>query len=161
MVDPLAPLTPAQQPQPKAKGRPQHPQPTLKTPVPTTFASRQIQGSRNKLAATVLFTPRTKQCPVPTYQQSPSPTPYQPPSMSTLHPRPSSDSGSDFEGEVRAGLKRLELQPRPGSGSQSPRAGPHSRQRMPTKALKSKGGAKDVWIFFEKVSGRHACVFCK
>jgi len=52
------------------------------------------------------------------------------------------------------------LQPRAASGSQSPRAGPHSQ---PTKAskYKPKGGAKDVWQFFKKEPGCNICVICQ
>ena len=92
---------------------------------------------------------------------SPTPTPHQttptPVLLPKSHSGSPSDSGSDLENEVRAGLKRLELQPQCGSRSQSPHAGPHSRQR----ALRPRGGAKDVWVFFEKVSGWHPCLVCK
>jgi hypothetical protein len=63
---------------------------------------------------------------------------------------------------LRIELEKLDLCSRSGShsrsGSQSPHAGPHSTQH---KAQRSKGGANDVWNFFEKSSGRHSCKFCK
>jgi len=124
-----------------------------------SFASRQIQGSQKRTAATILFTPRARQHhhphQVPAHQQPPSPTPLQSsrPSLSSN----SSPSGSELEDEVRIGLKRLDLKSR--SGSQSPRAGPHSKQ--PKITSRPKGGAKDVWTFYEKSSMRHTCILCK
>jgi hypothetical protein len=69
---------------------------------------------------------------------------------------------------VRIELEKLDLRSQSGSqsrsgsssrsGSQSPRAGPHSTQH---KAQRPKGGASDVWKFFEKSSGRQTCIFCK
>jgi len=126
-----------------------------------SFASRQIQGSQKRTAATILFTPRARQHhhphQVPAHQQPPSPTPLQssrpPLSLSSN----SSPSGSELEDEVRIGLKRLDLKSR--SGSQSPRAGPHSKQ--PKITSRPKGGAKDVWTFYEKSSMRHTCILCK
>jgi hypothetical protein len=155
-VDPLLPITPA---------RP-----------PLTFASRRIQGSQNRAAAAVLFTPRARKQhhgPVPLTANQyppPSPTPQralraQSPFKSTLA---SNNSSSDTEEEVRIELEKLDLHSQSGSqsqsgsrsrsGSQSPRAGPHSTQR---KAQRPKGGANDVWKFFEKSSECSTCVFCK
>ena len=76
----------------------------------------------------------------------------------------SDNSASDTEDEVRTELEKLDLhsqsgsRSQSGSPSQSPRAGPHSTQR---RVQRSKGGANDVWKFFEKSSGRHICLFCK
>jgi len=157
-LDPLAPITPAR---PKAKGRQKDPAPV--TPAllpPTSFASRQIQASQNRLAATVLFTPRRGHPGSQQHQQPPSPTPYrfQPPLISA--PPSLSSDASDLEDEVRAGLQRLDLQPHSSSGSQSPDAGPHSKVKKA--ASKPRGGAKDVWEFFKKseTSQRHTCELC-
>ena len=124
-----------------------------------SFASRHIQGSQKRTAATILFTPCVRQhhpVQVPAHQQPPSPTP-QPAKPPLSLSSSSSPSGSESEDEVRVGLKRLQLKPR--SGSQSPRAGPHSKQHGI--ASRPKGGAKDVWTFFEKSSVRHICILCK
>jgi hypothetical protein len=148
-IDPLLPITPA---------RP-----------PVSFASRRIQNSQNRAAAAVLFTPRKQHHgPVPgpaSQYPPPSPTPQraQSPLKSAL--ALSSDNSSDTEDEVRVELEKLDLHSQSGSQSrscsQSPRAGPHSTQRKAAKAQRSKGGANDVWKFFEKSSGRHSCEFCK
>ena len=63
-----------------------------------------------------------------------------------------------MEDEVRAGLEKLNLQPRSSSGSQSPRAGPHSKL---AKVQRTKGGAKDVWHFYEKTGPERVCILCK
>lgn len=63
---------------------------------------------------------------------------------------------------MRAGLEKIDLRSQsPDSASDPPHAGPHSKQLAASKVLKPRGGAKDVWKFFEKLSGRHTCVFCK
>jgi hypothetical protein len=164
-IDPLATITPAR---PKAKGRQKDPAPVTPAPLPpTSFASRQIQASQNRLAATVLFTPRRHRGHPGSQQDQlpPSPTPYRA-YQTPLIPTPSSSSSdtSDLEDEVRNGLQRLDLQPQSSSGSQSPaspRAGPHSKVKKV--APRPRGGAKDVWVFFEKPenSHRHTCVLCK
>jgi hypothetical protein len=48
---------------------------------------------------------------------------------------------------------------RPGSGSQSPCAGPHSKHKKGL--FKPCGGAKDVWTFFKKSNHQHTCILCK
>ncbi|KAF8812618.1 hypothetical protein BYT27DRAFT_7182580, partial [Phlegmacium glaucopus] len=156
-IDPLLPITPAR---PKASTR------TIPVPVPpTSFASRQIQVSQNQVAATVLFTPHARQHrhtgPVPAYHPPTTPTPLGAPKPVTSLSSNSSPSDSEVEDEVRIGLERLDLKSQSGSqsGSQSPRAGPHSKQRKVTS--RPRGGAKDVWIFFEKSSDRHTCLLCK
>lgn len=147
-IDPLLPITPA---------RP-----------PVSFASRRIQGSQNRAAAAVLFTPRKQHhgpVPGPANQYPPpSPTPQRvqtPMELNFTHTL-SSNNSSDTEEEVRIELEKLDLHSQSGSqsrsGSQSPRAGPHSTQR---KAQRPKGGANDVWKFFEKSSARQTCAFCK
>lgn len=161
-IDPLAPITPAR---PKAKGRQQNPAPITPTPLPpTSFASRRIQASQNQLAATVLFTPRhhhghpgSRQ-----QQQPPSPTPYRISQPPLIHaPSSPSSNASDLEDEVRAGLQKLDLQHESSSGSQSSHAQPYSKVKKA--APRPRGGAKDVWAFFEKSesSHRHTCAFCK
>ena len=113
-VDPLLPITPARFPR------------TIPVPVaPVSFSSRCIQGSQNRAAATILFTPRshantTKQHrgPLPANQFPPlSPTPQrgQSPLKSVL--ALSSNNNSDTEDEVRKELEKLDLQSQ--SGSQS------------------------------------------
>jgi hypothetical protein len=157
-VDPLLPITPARPPK------------TI-PPPPGPFASRRIQGSQNRAAAAVLFTPRKHQGPVPANQfPPPSPTPQRAQSpLKTGFTLSSNNSSSDTEDEVRIQLEKLDLHSQSGnsgsqsssrskSPSQSPRAGPHSTQR---RVQRPKGGANDVWKFFEKSSGRHTCVFCK
>lgn len=160
-VDPLLPITPAK---PAAKTNP--------PPPPGPYASRRIQGSQNRAAAAVLFTPRKQQqgpVRVPANQYPPpSPTPQRVRSpLKTGFTLSSNSSSSDTEDDVRIELEKLDLQSRSGSRSgsgspsQSPRqphAGPHSTQR---KVQRPKGGANDVWKFFEKSPGRHTCVFCK
>ena len=100
--------------------------------------------------------PRGKDREVPLNQPS-SPTPYQPARQSTLLAT-GSPLGSDVEDEVRVGMERLELQSSSSSGSGLPRAGPHSKQKNTSRP---RGGAKDVWSFFEKGLGRHTCMLCK
>ena len=160
----MAPLIPAP---PRKRQRPR--QPNLpKTPVPTTgtFASRQIQASRNRRAATVLFTPRPRHTPYiqnPRGQlpNQPSPTPQSRTTSSPAQPFFSSISGSssDTEDDVtRVGLERLILEPSSSSGSQSPRAGHHSKQaRVPPKVK----GAEDVWTFFEEAGNERNCILCQ
>jgi hypothetical protein len=159
-VDPLLPITPARPPK------------TIPVPfAPVSFASRRIQGSQNRAAAAVLFTPRANTAkqhhgPVPANQYPPpSPTPQrgQSPLKSVLTlSSDNSPPGSDIEDEVRIALEKLDLHSQSSShsrsGSQSPRAGPHSTQH---RAQRPKGGANDVWKFFEKSSARTTCVFCK
>jgi hypothetical protein len=140
-LDPVIPLTPAP---PKTKARSQQQIPV--TPLLTSFASRQIQASRNQAAATVLFTPRTKHSFIP-HHDSPSPTPFQEASQLI-------SSSSEVEEEVRGGLERLELQ----SDSQSP-VSPLAKH--PKVKSRPKGGAKDVWNFFEKSSEQNICIICK
>ena len=159
-VDPLLPITPARPPR------------TIPVPVaPVSFSSRRIQGSQNRAAATILFTPRSHATakqhhgPPPANQfPPPSPTPQraQSPLKSVLT---LSNNSSDTEEEVRKELEKLDLHSQSGSrsrsgssGSQSPRAGPHSIQH---RAQRPRGGANDVWKFFEKKSGRAICIFCK
>jgi hypothetical protein len=63
---------------------------------------------------------------------------------------------------VREGLRRLNLEPRSSSGSQSPRAGRHSKQaRVSPKAKGTGRGAKDVWTFFEQVANKRNCILCQ
>lgn len=157
-IDPLATLTPA--PPPKIRHQRQKQQ--VQTPVPSNFASRQIQGSQNRRAAAVLFTPHLQRQGaglVSGHQLSPSPT-----LQRAIQPQQPllSFSGSDSEVEesVRVGLERLNLAPQTSSDSQSPQAGPHSKQNPVPK--QSKGGAKDVWTFFDKSGDKHVqCVLCK
>ena len=161
-IDPLAPLTPA----PPKQHRHQHQvqQQIPKTPVPATFAFRQIQASQNKRAAAVLFTPCTpnQRGQVPARQQHPSPTPYSAHSPVQSNVLPVSGSGSNVEDNVRAGLERLNLQPNSSSGSQSPCAGPHSRQpRARPVQPKTKGKADDVWTFFEETGNKRKCTLCQ
>jgi hypothetical protein len=59
---------------------------------------------------------------------------------------------------VRTGLERLNLQTRSISGSQSPSAGSHSKQKKP---FRPRGGAKDVWTFFQKALGNQICILCQ
>jgi hypothetical protein len=144
-IDPLLPITPA---------RP-----------PGSFASRRIQDSPNRAAAAVLFTPRKHhgQFPGPANQYPPpSPMPQRAQSPPKNALALSSNNSSDTEEEVRIELEKLDLHSQSGSqsrsGSQSPRTGPHSTQH---KAQRPKGGAKDVWKFFEILSARQTCLFCK
>jgi len=158
-VDPLAPLTPVP---PRAKVQRKVPGKT-KTQVPITkFAASQIQSSQNKTAARVLFTPRASQHrthPNPADESPPSPTPHRPQQFPTSSPD-SSASESEAEDTARIRLERLNLQPRAALGSQSPRAGPHSKPTASSK-YKPKGGAKDVWQFFKKEPGCNICVICQ
>ena len=157
-LDPLAPLTPA----PPKKHQRQRPENPPKTPVPTTFASRQR-------AAAILFTPRTPH--TPHIRNPRSRVPHQPFStLQSTHPQvqvantilSNSSSDSDIEDNVRAGLARLNLEPRSSSGSQSPRAGSHSKQaRIPPKAKGKDREAKDVWTFFEKTDDKRHCILCQ
>jgi hypothetical protein len=66
-IDPLLPITPA-----RARAAPS----AIPIPIPhVSFALHQIQHSRNRVAAAVLFTPRAKQHHGPAHQYPPSPTP--------------------------------------------------------------------------------------
>ena len=148
-IDPLAPLTPAP---PKTK---QRKKPVSKTPIPP-FATHQIHGSQNQRAAAMLFTPHRQHMragPTSIPQQPPSPTPQRTPTSSILL----SPTGSDVEEDIRAGLEKLDLQPRSSLGSQSPWAGPHSKQIR----AKTKPGAPDVWSFIEKTAQHRTCILCK
>ena len=163
-ADPLLPITPARPPR------------TIPVPVaPVSFSSRRIQGSQNRAAATILFTPRSRantvkqHGPLPGNQfPPPSPTPQQGQSPLKSVLTLSSNNSSDTEEEVRKELEKLDLQSQSGSqsrsgsrsrsSSHSPRAGPHSTQN---RVQRPKGGANDVWKFFEKSPERHTCVFCK
>lgn len=160
-TDTAAPLTPA--PPPKARSRLQNPP---ATPQPGSFASRRIQESRKKTAATVLFTPRTKQhqrhlshSPTPGHQQPPSPCPFQ----ASEETSQLALSDSEVEEEVRAGLEKLDLQPQ--SDDSAPDSPPSNHPKVKTaktvKTARPKGGAKDVWNFYEKSSDRNICIICK
>ena len=141
-----------------------------KKPV-TPFVAQQVQTAQNQQAAALLFTPHV--VPRPSFdfsvprallgpsrlrQVSPSPLAHR--SASPLAPDDSSDSDS-VEEELGDGLKKINLTAavRPSPKSKSPRAGPHSKQRGT--AAKPKGGARDIWAFFEKSDGRHNCILCK
>lgn len=145
--------------------------PPKPTHAPVSFASRQIQGSQNRAAAAFLFSPRTntaKRGPVPaTHYPPPSPTPLriQSPLKSVLalqSDNSSLGSDSETEDEVRIGLEKINLRSQSSqSGSEAEsHAEVHSKQH---RAPKPRGGAQDVWKFFEKLSGseRHKCLFCK
>jgi hypothetical protein len=170
-VDPLEPITPAR---PK-KGK-SHP-PLKPTPaVPPTFATQQVQNSQNRRAATVLFTPRPKPSgnePLARERQ-PSPTPQsiQPPVHSSLDPASEfvphdissagtgNDSSDDSE-PLETVIQALDIHSHSHrSSSGSPRAGPHSTQRKKTH-FKPRGGAKDVWSFYERSLGRQICKLCQ
>ena len=153
-IDPLLTITPAKSPA-KAKG----------SVVPSTpFAAQQIQGAQNRRAAALLFMPHAvlhpSLGPARLRPLSPSPVPVPDHSTSPLAPGDSSDSDS-LEDEVRDGIKKINLVATAcfGSGSKSPCTGPHSKQRVTS--LKPRGGAKDVWSFFEKSDKHHNCILCK
>ena len=154
----MVPLTPA--PPPKTKSRHQIPT-TPVPPAPSSFVSRQIQRSQNRFnqtAARVLFMPHAIRHSAPQPPDSPTPHPSHEQPVYSLS---DNMSGSEVENEIGTGLRRLDIaKSSSSSGSQSPRAGPHSRARnIP---FKPKGGAKDVWKFFEKSqSNRHICILCK
>jgi hypothetical protein len=171
----LEPITPAR---PK-KGKSHPPlKPVTLAATPSTFATQQVQNSQNQRAATVLFTPRPKQRAneALTRERQPSPTPQsiQPPVHSSLHPAsefvphdiPSAGTGNDSSDDsepLETALQALDIRSHSrcsSSGSSSPRAGPHSTQRKKTR-LKPRGGAKDVWTFYEKSLGRQVCTLCK
>lgn len=160
-LDPVVPLTPA--PAPRTKSRPQIPTTPL-PPAPSSFVSRQIHKSQNQFnrtAARVLFTPHAIRHCAPQPLDSPTPSNEQP-----VHSLSDNPSGSEVEAEIGTGLRRLDLaQLSSSSGSQSPRAGlPTVLSKAPSRniSLKLKGGAADVWKFFEKSqSNRHICILCK
>lgn len=162
-IDPLLPITPAKVPK------------AIPVPLPAvSFASRQIQGSQNRAAAAVLFTPHAKSTArqhrgqVTANQYPPaSPTPLRTGSplksvLTVSYGTPPTLAGSDIEDDMREGLERLDLHSRSRSqsrsGSESPRAGPHSKHKV---VKKPRSGAKDVWRFFENSSGRQKCLLCK
>lgn len=144
-IDPVIPLTPAPL---KTKARSQQ---QIPASPQVTFASHQIQASRNRTAAEVLYTPRTKRHHV-FRQESPSPTPLQDaPQLISL-------DSEEVEEAVRGGLARLELEDR--SDSQSSDSISVSAE-LPKVKSRPKGGANDVWKFYEKSSDRHICIICK
>jgi hypothetical protein len=65
---------------------------------------------------------------------------------------PELESESESESDIRTGIKSLNLQPR------SRHASPHSGQPI---KRRNKGGAKDVWSFFEKEKHKNVCLLCK
>ena len=166
----MEPITPARPKTGKSQLQPQiHPSnPTTPTAPPSLLAT-WVQNSQKQQAARVLFTPRTKQH-VLAQKQQPSPTPQSArlPAHSSLHfpstsHHTSSDSSeSESEKSLETALAALDIRPQSSSGSlsqDSPCAGPHSIHRK--KALKPRGGAKDVWTFFTKSLGRQICSLCQ
>lgn len=164
----MAPLTPAR---PKKGGKQTA---NSNIPATNTFASRQIQGSPNKRAATVLFTPCQQHTAHLSFQTQSSPTQHAVPASHLVHVMQPSESG--VEGKVAAELEALNLQPHSSgspfssafqshsgsksrSGSHSPRAGPHSKQKRVI--LRPKAGAKDIWTFFQKSHSQHTCLLCQ
>jgi hypothetical protein len=164
-LDPVVPLTPAPPKITQQRQRQQLPKTPIHPNHPSSFTARQIQQSQNRTAARVLFTPLATQQLHPHFAPPPPPAAHLLDSPTPLQRHVSTNQlGSDVEDEVRAGLERLDLaqsgSQSSGSGSQSPRAGPHSKARkVPSK---SKGGAQDVWTCYEKSeNNRHRCLFCK
>ena len=154
-IDPLAPITPAR-PKPTRRQQPAPTTPVCPTGHPhVTFASRQIQSSQNRLAAAVLFTPHGNNR---SGHQAPQNQPLSSPTPHRSAQQPATGSGSDVEDGIRAEMRRLELGLSSSSDSGAPRAGPHSKEKN---LSRPRGGAKDVWSFFEKGFGRHTCILCK
>jgi hypothetical protein len=165
----------------------------LKTPVApvSIFAACQIEASRNKQAASLLFTPH-KQCGNQicfTHEQEPSPTHQHAPQNLPLQLGTSDGESNhlNVEEELVEGVQHLDFNAGSeshsgsesdsgselSSGSGSPSiCSVHSRSRAQlihagphSKPLQHcsvpRGGAKDVWSFFTKVKGRHECVLCQ
>jgi hypothetical protein len=159
-----------------------------KTPAApvSIFAARQIEASRNKQSATLLFTPHKQRGTQIrfAYEQQPSPTRHHasqnlPSQLGSSDG--DSDGDSDVEEELVEGLQHLDFHAGSDSDSHSgaqspsgsvssshsrsharqPRAGPHSKPSQPRPRPAPKGGAQDVWSFFTKVKGRHECVLCQ
>jgi hypothetical protein len=127
----VVPITPARPKAPKPKAQPAKSKP--KTPAaPFTFASRQIEASRNKRSAAVLFTPYKHHAGVGHSVNEPQPSPtLQPaarlatcPAQNVVPQLGSEDlSDDDVEEQLQEGLHRLNF----GSGSDSQfHAGSHS-----------------------------------
>jgi hypothetical protein len=127
----VVPITPARPKAPKPKAQPAKSKP--KTPAaPFTFASRQIEASRNKRSAAVLFTPYKHHAGVGHSVNEPQPSPtLQPaarlatcPAQNIVPQLGSEDlSDDDVEEQLQEGLHRLNF----GSGSDSQfHAGSHS-----------------------------------
>jgi hypothetical protein len=127
----VVPITPARPKAPKPKAQPAKSKP--KTPAaPFTFASRQIEVSRNKRSAAVLFTPYKHHAGVGHSVNEPQPSPTLQPAA-RLATRPAQNvvpqlgsedlSDDDVEEQLQEGLHRLNF----GSGSDSQfHAGSHS-----------------------------------
>ena len=140
----------------------QHQRQVPKTPVSSTFAARQIQSAQKKKAAAILFTPHAPhqgRSQVHTYQSQASPTPHYPHQTPESPILSSTSRDSDVEVDVRVSLEKLNLERRSSSGLQSPCAGPHSKQAKVR--VQTKGGAKDVWTFFDKTAQHRTCILCK
>jgi hypothetical protein len=127
----VVPITPARPKAPKPKAQPAKSKP--KTPAaPFTFASCQIEASRNKRSAAVLFTPYKHHAGVGHSVNEPQPSPTLQPAA-RLATRPAQNvvpqlgsedlSDDDVEEQLQEGLHRLNF----GSGSDSQfHAGSHS-----------------------------------
>jgi hypothetical protein len=119
----VVPITPARPKAPKPKAQPAKSKP--KTPAaPFTFASRQIEASRNKRSAAVLFTPYKHHAGVGHSVNEPQPSPtLQPaaqlatcPAQNVVPQLGSEDLSDDnVEEQLQEGLHRLNF----GSGSDS------------------------------------------
>jgi hypothetical protein len=119
----VVPITPARPKAPKPKAQPAKSKP--KTPAaPFTFASRQIEVSRNKRSAAVLFTLYKHHAGVGHSVNEPQPSPTLQPAA-RLATRPAQNvvpqlgsedlSDDDVEVQLQEGLQRLNF----GSGSDS------------------------------------------
>ena len=141
-IDPLLPITPAR-PRPKKAG--------AVTPMP------QFAQSKNRRAATVLFTPR-KQAQAHSTHAQPSPTPQSSSQTYDSHQGSfpiSIGSTSSIEQE----MEHLDL----GSESESESSEEEPQAEELNKAKKKgRGLAEDVWNFFEKgMGGKESfCKFC-
>jgi hypothetical protein len=139
-MDPVVPLTP---------GKPKHQAP----PGPVTPLAAFTKPQHHHAAA-VLFTPRKQQGQTHVTQSQPSPTPKS--SIPSFPLRQSVDLSSDDSlGGVPEGIQRLDLAQSDSSISHSSETGTHEQKKK-----KKKGGALDVWHFFNKEGSESICKFC-
>lgn len=175
---------PSKAAKPSKTTKPTNPDPKTPTAPVSLFATRQIEASRNKQSATLLFTPHKKRGAQIRFAHELQPSPTQQHASQNVSSQLGSvDSDSDIEEGLVEELERLDFQADSALGSdsdsqastgpqlipqsvpsshsrsraKSPRAGPHSKPQP----RKPRGGAKDVWTFFTKDKGKRQCILCQ
>jgi hypothetical protein len=175
---------PSKAAKPSKTTQPANPNPKTPTAPVSLFAARQIEASRNKQSATLLFTPHKIRGAQIRFSHELQPSPTQQPAPQNVSSQLGSvDSDSDIEEGLVEELERLDFhadstldsdsdsQKSTGpqlvsksvpsshsrSRAKSPRAGPHSKPQP----CKPRGGAQDVWTFFTKGKGKRECILCQ